>query len=379
MKKAIVLLFLSVMYLKAFSQNENDQLLRSYIQKVMEYNGFSMEVRYCKKELFDTDTICNIVDIKYKKSIPDKKKSFLQIVDRSTFSELLLLNDTSWSINHHLKEIQHIGGKKEMAGNGLFAYFPLNSLLMDSSIFQKERYWSYLESEGAYQPIKFGLSTSDKEITSVEMILYIDTLSQLCVKQSIEADFGQIGFQFQEQTISNLHNFDSVVHEKPLYFRTYEVFFQLEDDTAQNKLRNTEITSIRIDTMEFTMLEGGSFTLPENEFIFLDFWYVGCFHCVKAAPIIDTIYKQYGDKLRFFSVNDIDCDMKKILKFKDRMDINMPVLLYKRNVFSTLLQNNGYPRFLLIDTKTGNILWKFFGEYDGLKNEIEIAIKKIIL
>lgn|GEM_PF-3574635 len=377
MKKHLFQFAITLTFLSAFSQNPNDKVLTDYLQKINGYKGFALEVQYCKKDLFETDTVCKQVKINYIKPVADICPTYLQIVDEQSGLELLLLNDTSWSINHRTQTIQRIGGKTEAKGHSLFPCFPLNALLIEPSILQQEPYWHYLEAKGTIQPVQFDVNVQDKEVTSIDLILYIDTLSQQCVKQLLRADFGQWGFQLQTLYLAGLHEFDSMPKTKPAFFHAYQ---HVEKDTmvmAEVKTREAA-DNITIDTMHFVRLEGGDFILPDDGYIFLDFWYVGCFYCMKAAPTIDELYHEYGDRIHFFSVNDLDTDLAKIKHFKTKMNIRLPVLLYHRQVFSQLLNNNGYPRFLILEAKSGNILWKQFGHVPGLKSEVDIIFKSIL-
>lgn len=377
MKKLVTLILLAFT-LNLSSKSQNDEFLKTYLRNISKFKGFEMDVSYCKKGLFETDTVCNTVKIKYIRPITGISSSFLQITDSTSKTELLLLNDTSWYINHEEKYVQIIGGKNEIFGNSLFSYMPTNALFMDSIIFQKEPYWEYLKAEHSLQPVRFKVMPPDIDITSMEMTLFIDTLSLIRAKESIFAEFVEIGFQLQQHHISNFQHLDSIVLEKPEYFQIYKLYQPNPEMLQAEKTETNENQYIQTDTMNFTRLEGGSFQLPKKGFVFLDFWYVGCYHCMKASPVIDELYQEYRDKVHFYSINDTDKDLNKINNFKAKMGVHMPVLLYHWGVFAKILHDNSYPRFLILEASSGRIVWKQFGNAPELKDKLREVLESVI-
>ena len=55
-------------------------------------------------------------------------------------------------------------------------------------------------------------------------------------------------------------------------------------------------TRASIGGADFFTLDGDPFTLPGEGIIFLDFWYSGCYPCLKSAPILEKIYETYKDQ-----------------------------------------------------------------------------------
>ena len=115
----------------------------------------------------------------------------------------------------------------------------------------------------------------------------------------------------------------------------------------------------------------------KGKVVLLDFTATWCSWCVKQAPHLDALYKNYSNK--GFIVLSIDC--------KEDLDIVKEYYSNKKNLFPVLLDTdgstaynysvNGYPAFFLID-KEGNIAYTQSGYKENMKELVGDLIQNII-
>lgn len=61
----------------------------------------------------------------------------------------------------------------------------------------------------------------------------------------------------------------------------------------------------------------------KSKFVILDFWNTACISCIKSFSLIDSIQKEYSDKIQFVLANRESLDST-IRFFKERKNIKMP-------------------------------------------------------
>lgn len=111
----------------------------------------------------------------------------------------------------------------------------------------------------------------------------------------------------------------------------------------------------------------------KGKIVLFDFWYRGCFPCLKATPDLIKIQEEFKDHLVIIGINDID----------DKQDITAYYAYKKANYLSTYktdtniskkLKINIFPTFIILDQK-GAIVKTEIG-FD--KGSIRKTIKKLI-
>ena len=81
-------------------------------------------------------------------------------------------------------------------------------------------------------------------------------------------------------------------------------------------------------------------------------------------------------RIWFFSVNDVDKDTARIIRFKEKLGISFPVLLNRDdNLVYRIAGSNAYPLFAIIEAKTGIV--RFF--YKGYSEDLEDILKQAII
>ncbi|MFI5265023.1 MAG: TlpA disulfide reductase family protein [Candidatus Kapaibacterium sp.] len=93
-----------------------------------------------------------------------------------------------------------------------------------------------------------------------------------------------------------------------------------------------------------------------GKIVILDFWYMGCYWCIKAFPALEEISKKYGGKdVIVLGINSEDrfAPQQKIVRFLEHNPITYSVILADRKVDNSY-HVGGYPTLFIID-KSGKI------------------------
>lgn len=131
----------------------------------------------------------------------------------------------------------------------------------------------------------------------------------------------------------------------------------------------------KIFTREINLNNGTSLKISDlkGKVVLLDFWYRGCFPCLKATPDLIKLQEEYKDNLVIIGINDRD-DAEDISDYYEYKKANY-LSTYKTDVnISKILKINAFPTFIIIDTN-GNIVYNEIGFY---KKEIRKQIKQYI-
>jgi thiol-disulfide isomerase/thioredoxin len=263
--------------------------------------------------------------------------------------------------------------------NELASFFPSSLFSVDTLISQVEPYWRVIDKTKEMFVVSLDIANSSPEFSDFRVEFYIGRKDYLPYRTIQESLYMNADRLYQEQDFSDysMPGPDQVFI--PGYFSSYQKDLSLvkspeylsEDEPDELPLVEN------LPVMELYDLAGNAFTLPENGLIFLDFWYVGCPPCMKSATIMEKIYKNYKERVSFYSINETDRDTAKINRFHDKMGITFPVLLGgKEKVASKVTGNYGYPVFILFDGRNRKILWKFTGYTEKLDEMITNAIEQ---
>lgn len=88
-----------------------------------------------------------------------------------------------------------------------------------------------------------------------------------------------------------------------------------------------------------------------NRLIILDFWGTGCLSCIEAFPKLDSLQKEYGDKIQIIAINkeSRDSTLKFFARFKK---IKMPSIPFVSgdSVLTKLFPHNFVPHHVWIDS-----------------------------
>lgn len=377
---AISLLFF--VQCKSAMQIKKDNFFKRYVTQMNHNNGYSFNVILLKKDLFSDDTIKREGSVSY--FVENNSLEYIHIIEKKKNSEVLFLKDSLWSIDTQKKQIIYIGDGNRFNGNWLSSFFPMEGFFFPMEIFNSEPFWKFKNDTGSNIRVYFDIGSYPEGVTEINDEITIDTVELKLVNSKTETIFGDIGSLYLERKISNYKplKFENCI--KPDYFKTFSIDFgdslKAEDSEKPDTIFVSEDLIFKTEDIKLVTLDQEPFILHSEGLIFIDLWYVGCYPCLRAAPEVEKAYYKYKDKVHFFSINDMDSDIEKIKRFKEKMKLTIPVLKTQGNKSITRPnQSNSYPYFVLFDAETGRVFWQQEGFPPDLEQKISEAIDKEIM
>jgi thiol-disulfide isomerase/thioredoxin len=355
--------------------SKNTDLMLSYVEKMFSVKGMNFQSEFLKKEVFSMDTVNTIGEVTFSKK--DNKIAYLRIVEPKSKKELILFQDSVWAIEHGSETQFYLGGRNAVKQNGLFHYFPVGSILIDTSQIGENTPWDFLSSNNQIYTVRVRVTDLPVGVTSVRYDISVSELSLMPAKVIEEVGFEGIGNLYQETRINNCRIFDSLIRPPVflgLYRRDYSTFEKINSPQEEPK-SNIDLFH---DSLEYKDIKGNTVFLPDTGLLFLDLWYVGCMPCMKATPIVESIAEEYKDYIHFYSVNELDSDLASIKRFAQKMNVTIPILLSNNRYIANHLGNGGYPMFLLLDASTGKVLWTTSGYSEDLAARLRQGIDPFI-
>lgn len=359
-----------------FSSAIEPDVLKKYAVQMLRTPGLTFEVEYLKKEIFSQDTVRKNAIVSFKKA--GNRISFLKIYEPATETILLMMNDISWAIDLKTQSITYLGGRTSAKQSGLFTFFPMGSILFDTASMNDLEYKIYFQNTGPLITTEIQLNNLPSEIKNFRYEISIDTVEMKVNKVIQEASFGEVGVLYQETNMKNYRDFTGEEVLMAEYFRTFSIQNNNVND-SQLSDKGNNMLSLDIGSLSFIDLSNNPATIAGDGLIFFDLWYVGCLPCMKATPIVEKTYLLFKEEVHFYSVNEMDSDLKKIIRFKDKMGVTMPVLVSKGSRIAHTIGDGAYPLFVLFDARTGKILWKFSGYSDDLEQQIINGISPFLV
>lgn len=346
------------------------------IKTIYSLDALSFNSQHNIKQVFETDTITT-----YAKVIVKKKGttiSFLQIIPQEGDQELLFFHDSAWVVNHSKKSMFCIGTNiDQLTYNYLSQFFSFTLFNIDTTISQVEPFWNIVDQTKEYTVISIDITNSSKDLSDIRAEFTIGNADFLPYKTLQESVYLKADKFFQEQVFSG-YSFpepDQVI--VPEYFTTYDKdFYKVQEiDSVIEKKAAEPLGEVFLQDIKLFDLALNPINLPDKGLILFDLWYVGCPPCMKSAPVIEKLYIEYKDRVHFFSVNETDRDTAKIARFKNMMGITFPVLLGGKEKLAVKVNGRGgYPLFILMDARSGKLLWKLEGYTENLEELIKDAI-----
>jgi thiol-disulfide isomerase/thioredoxin len=346
------------------------------IKTIYSRDALSFNAQLKEKQVFENDTVTSYAKVIVKKK--GKPISFLQIIPEEGIKELLFFNDSAWITDHKAKTITSLGtGIDQLTHNYMSEFFPFSIYNIDTAICLVQPFWKITDSTTEYTVISVDITNAAEELSDIRVEYSIGNTDFLPLKTLQEILYMKADKLFQEVQFSGYSFPDPDQVTIPGYFYTYAKDFSLVQDMipVETKKEEDKAVEVYIKEPELYELSGKSISLPQDGLIFFDLWYVGCSPCMKSAPVIENLYKQFKDKVYFFSINETDKDTAKIARFKEKMGITFPVLLGgKEKIAEKISGQSAYPVFILFDAESGKILWKKQGYSENLEELITEAI-----
>lgn len=187
--------------------------------------------------------------------------------------------------------------------------------------------------------------------------------------------------QFEEITLSEFNLYkkqgtgltSSYFTGKEKYLKdTYSLI--VPDNTSKQKIADTLRTA-----PDFTLeADNGNFIqlskLENPKLIIIDFWYISCYPCLKASPVLSRLSEKYGDKgLRILGVNPYD-NIASIRQHKLKHPVTYTLLSATKET-SAAFQISSYPTIYILD-KDLKIVKRLEGYSERLESDLEEIIRK---
>lgn len=111
-----------------------------------------------------------------------------------------------------------------------------------------------------------------------------------------------------------------------------------------------------ISDLEFELHNNKTIKLTElkDKVVLLDFWYRGCFPCLKAIPDLIQLQEEFKDNLVIIGINDRDIK-EDVIDYFDYKKVNYLSTYKTQNNISKNLKIKEFPTTILYDKK-GNII-----------------------
>jgi thiol-disulfide isomerase/thioredoxin len=384
MKKLLLLSFLLSVLPGTRAQDtlhtgQSDDLFMDYVRKIYFTDHISFDVVNRKKNVFETDT--NVSNgFVYLAKVKDSV-TFIYASDRHTSEKMIFERDSLWYLAPRAETWQYMEkGIASVRSSRFSLFIPLDFLTIAYADGKYVPFWKVTEVRGDFAMITLFIDTKPPEISKLETHIEINRKDTMVYRIIYNAIFDAYDDNiFQETILSNIALPETTdlasigeAYHFPREIRP-DAVAKLPGEEEEDDPGSVPITPMK--TLNFETIEGAPFNLPEEGLAFLDFWYAGCFPCMKAAPIVEKLHHSYGDRMLFLSINEVDKDKDKILRFQQKMGITCQVLLNPGDPMAYQISNaNAYPLFAILDLKNGNYLWYFSGFSENLEEIIENAI-----
>lgn len=126
-------------------------------------------------------------------------------------------------------------------------------------------------------------------------------------------------------------------------------------------LKNINDDNIHVDAVKY------------NKVLVLNFWATWCPPCREEMPELENFYKNYGEKVQFFGIDQQE-SADKVSTFLQNNDYTYPVLLDTNGEIGQMFKVNGIPTTVIIDGN-GTVIYRKTGGVtaDELKTVLDRA------
>ncbi|MBC8265615.1 MAG: redoxin domain-containing protein [Flavobacteriales bacterium] len=142
-----------------------------------------------------------------------------------------------------------------------------------------------------------------------------------------------------------------------------------------------ELLEIGSELPEFSGLLIGedsvSITDYKGQFLILDFWYIGCYYCVKAMPFMEKLKEHYGDKITILGINNNDKNIEKLKEFIEFKEVTYSTITVDQSIPRDLFNIYGFPTMCFVN-KEGVIVDYKFGYRDSLDYYLKPKIDSLL-
>ena len=86
-----------------------------------------------------------------------------------------------------------------------------------------------------------------------------------------------------------------------------------------------------------------------GRFLILDFWYIGCYYCVKAMPFMEKLKEYYGDKITILGINNNDKNIEQLKEFIQFKEVTYSTIIVDQSVPRDLFNIYGFPTMCFVN------------------------------
>lgn len=150
---------------------------------------------------------------------------------------------------------------------------------------------------------------------------------------------------------------------------------------------NKPVSPFEIDKLskapEYTLKDLNADKVPSSSFkgkvVLINFWATWCPACIAELPSLSVLYKDKILKSKGFEVITVAAGNSsgEVSEFVKKNGLDLRVLLDEKKTVTRQFKVFSIPTTFLID-RNGNIVEKFFGEYDWTDKEIRDKIEKLL-
>lgn len=211
--------------------------------------------------------------------------------------------------------------------------------------------------------------------------IWINKSDMVIEKITFQVKF-QNNYQFKEWLLSDIKFDDIKKSDLSVRLDDLEKSYSIEEYSEENKNNSDLLQSgDKAPNIQGKLFPGGKIVSLKDykgKVIFLDFWHMACYPCIKSIPHINELQSVYNSRgLIILSLNQVDNSekgMKRLPDFIQKNKMNYPVVLTEKDV-SQLYHVSGNPSFYIIN-KEGNIIFSQSGYSENMNDTISNILDK---
>lgn len=367
-----ILLFLILTPFFSYAQLSLREVRQSMESAFASEGRFVLEVRQCKKYLYETDTTRINYSIYFDITT---KPNYISIYQNDY--QRYIIYDTAnlaYSFDPSNKELKRITGSAEnlLKNESSIPRFlnPTESDFVD--FFFKDSVSRIIASNNADYIIRYvGRSNNGVKSGWIEMKVNKKSFLPLSMITFVELEDGEVQY---ESLLFNYNQTQKIKHEQ---IRDRIGKSKLLSKIAQPNANNYFVIDSNFQSLQ-VISEGKSVEIKTdtNRFILLDFWYVSCLPCIESIPQLNQLATRFPSQLKVYSINGFDKEST-VKKFKYKHQFLSESFGIKSDNFKRM-NIKSFPTFILI-APNGKIVLVQNGFNDNFYNEISNLINSYFL
>lgn len=129
----------------------------------------------------------------------------------------------------------------------------------------------------------------------------------------------------------------------------------------------------KVNSFSIFKMDSALLNFSKGKFV-VDFWFIGCFPCMKSFPYLDSLAIKYeSNGIRFLKINPIDVDEKeKVKRYAKLHSMEKENYLIPRSLCSNF-SVDAYPSFIFIED--GKIIKKYTGFDESVYNDLKLFLE----